>query len=119
MPRYIRRKGGKLIASKSTFIMWQMPYGCYHCADGREVLFDRDYAPMCQRHPGQAPTLANPKEWVKYARQEWFYDDGTPQRERVRIQTAKLREWGMLETVTEQINQLMSVSRSYARQFRG
>jgi hypothetical protein len=50
--RYLRRKGAPLTTTdQSAFIRWQLPYGCFHCADGREVLFDRDYAPIWSPKP--------------------------------------------------------------------
>jgi hypothetical protein len=95
-------RGGQYFFTKAAFRQCLLPYGCYHCADGREVLFDRQYRPICQRYPGQAPTLAEPGEWVHWVRQEWFYDDGARSR-RVKIAEAKLMEWGMLEPVMERI----------------
>ena len=47
-----------------SFIRWEMPYGCYYCADGREILFDHNDKPICQRYPGQAPTFADAAERV-------------------------------------------------------
>jgi hypothetical protein len=65
MQKYICRDGRERICSRETFIRWQMPYGIYYCADGREVLFDRDYVPICERLPGMFPRMADPGEWVK------------------------------------------------------
>jgi hypothetical protein len=55
-----------------------LPYGKWTCADGREVLFNRDYLPLWQRWPGQEATRANLYEWVPFVAQEWFYNDGNP-----------------------------------------
>ena len=86
-------------ASKDTANIRQLPYGRWLCADGREVLFDRDYKPICQRYPETTPTLANSREWIPYVEQSWFYNDETPDAEKLEIATAKLQEWGMLEAV--------------------
>ena len=102
---YLRRNGGILTSSREEFVRWQLPYGCYHCADEREVLFDRDYAPLCERRPGEAPKLANPCEWINFEWQENFYDDGTPRREKLAIGKTKLEEWGMLQVVLDAINE--------------
>jgi hypothetical protein len=107
MTAYIGRSGDSIFASKNTFIRREMPYGCYHCADGREVLFDREYKPICQRYPGQPPTLADAGEWVVCDRREWFYDDGTPEHQKRERARKKLEEWGMLEPVMRQIEQLI------------
>jgi hypothetical protein len=101
MPLYKDRAGGQHFFTKNEYVRWQLPYGCYHCADGREVLFDRRYRPICQRYPGQPPTIANPAEWVTHVRQEWFYDDATPHKRK--IATAKLAEWQMTEPVMQRI----------------
>jgi hypothetical protein len=91
-----------------------MPYGLYLCADGREVLFDRDYAPICERYPGQPARMADPTEWVRYVRQEWFHDDKTPACKRPRIAQAKLEEWGMLEPVMAEIDEAIHNSARFS-----
>jgi hypothetical protein len=54
-----------------------MPYGCWTCADGREVLFNRDYIPILERSaPGQPADPADVFEWVPWVEQIWFYNDG-------------------------------------------
>jgi hypothetical protein len=51
-----------------------LPYGCWTCADGRQVLFNRDYLPIVERAaPGQASSAADVFEWVP-----WFYNDSNP-----------------------------------------
>jgi hypothetical protein len=103
MPSYMRRRGGELWASRQEFIRWQLPYGIWRCADGREVLFDRDYAPICSRYPGETPKLSNPREWVHWIDQVWLYNDAVPEREKLKRARAKLDEWEMLEAVMESI----------------
>jgi hypothetical protein len=107
MTEHWRRKGAELYGTRKEFIRWQLPYGCFHCPDGREVLFDRDYCPICQRYPESAPTMADPTEWIPYARQEWFYSDRHSEKEKLAIATAKLEEWGMLEPVMKEIDRLI------------
>src|ERR1019366_697539 len=36
------------------YLRYRMPFGKWTCADGREVLFNRNYKPIWQRYPGQA-----------------------------------------------------------------
>jgi hypothetical protein len=58
------------------FLRHRLPYGKWTCADGREVLFNRDYKPIWQRRPGQPAEAADPTERVPFKTQEWFYEDG-------------------------------------------
>ncbi len=46
------------------------------CADGRQVLFNRDYRPIWQRYPGKAAEKADPAEWVTWIKQQYLFDDG-------------------------------------------
>lgn len=62
----------------------RLPYGVYTCADGREVLFDRDYIPLVQRR-GTVLEAANEDVWVHHVRIGWFRDDGTAHRRRLVI----------------------------------
>jgi hypothetical protein len=71
------------------------PYGIWTCADGRQILFNRDYVPILQRYPGQPCEPANPDEWVEFVEQRWFYKDGTP-RELIKILVdIVLADWGL------------------------
>lgn len=94
MPTFTRRSGRAFHGRKSEFIRRQLPYGSYHCADGREVLFDRDYCPIVSRSPGSPAVLADPSEQILFTRQKWFYDDVTPEPTKLKIATAKIKEWG-------------------------
>ena len=51
-----------------------LPYGLWTCADGREVLFNREYQPIYQRKNGVL-SPADPNEWVDYTSQRFFYSD--------------------------------------------
>lgn len=53
----------------------KLPYGCWTCADGREVLFNRGYQPIWQRHDGVVTEC--PPHWVEQiVRTCHFYNDG-------------------------------------------
>jgi hypothetical protein len=68
-----------------------LPYGMWTCADGREVLFNRSYKPIWQRRPDQLAERADLNEWVKeIKKQEWFYDDITPEGRKKALATAAL-----------------------------
>jgi hypothetical protein len=54
-----------------------LPYGMWTCADGREVLFNRNYKPIWQRIDGVV-TAADPDEWVLWVSQQWLFDDCAP-----------------------------------------
>lgn len=54
-----------------------MPYGVWTCADGRQVIFNRDYLPIWERRPGELAKEADPTEWVPWTDQVWFFNDGT------------------------------------------
>jgi hypothetical protein len=68
-----------VIAAGTQFERWRfwVPYGRWTCADGREVLFNRDYTPIYERHPSQLGRVAQHDEWVPWVAQEWFFNDGT------------------------------------------
>jgi hypothetical protein len=56
-------------------LRYVLPYGLWTLADGRQVLFDRDYRPMWVRQPGERAMAADPAWWVPYTRQGWLFDD--------------------------------------------
>ena len=73
-----------------------MPYGRWTAEDGREILFNRDYSPIWQRLPGQAPEPADPKEWVKgILTQDWFYSDKHREPAKRNRAKAALIAWGL------------------------
>jgi hypothetical protein len=51
-----------------------MPYGWWLCADGRQVLYNRQYIPLLERR-GTLVEPANPREWVHHVRTGFFYHD--------------------------------------------
>jgi crotonobetainyl-CoA:carnitine CoA-transferase CaiB-like acyl-CoA transferase len=76
------------------FARWDnLPYGVWTCADGREVMFSRFYDPLWERMPGGEPKPADPKEWVRFEKQAWFYDDGTRNKRAEAVKA--LATWGL------------------------
>jgi hypothetical protein len=102
MPTYAIPNGAWTISRKE-FRQMALPYGKWTCADGREVLFNRFYTPICERLPGQQATRANRNEWVPWKQQEWFYDDGTPEPKKRKNSIAVLNAWGMTEEIMKEI----------------
>jgi len=75
-----------------------MPYGRWTCADRTEVLFNRDYRPIWKKHPNGMVVAADPDEWVKFAKQEYFYSDvNNPDEDHgsYRICIHQLGDWGV------------------------
>jgi hypothetical protein len=79
------------------------PYGIWRCADGREVLFNRQYWPILERRPGEPVKPPNSKEWIRWIEQDYFFEDATspwhPRRYKVAAATLAgcnrvLAEWG-------------------------
>ena len=104
MPRYRMRDGTEWWASRDKFIRWSMPYGLWRTAGGREILFDRRYKPLVERHSTGSPSLASPIEWVTdIVHQEWFYDDGTPEPAKYAAAYAALERWQCIEPVMQAI----------------
>jgi hypothetical protein len=91
--------------SKQKFTRWCLPYGFWLCVDGREVLFDRTYTPICQRYPGQPATMADPTEWVPWTHIENFYNDGTPETGKRRAAMTVLELWAMSKVVLSAVEQ--------------
>ncbi len=98
-------------------LRWNFPYGRWTCADGREVLFDRDYCPIVERYPGEAPVLADPTEWVPWEHQEHFYNDDVREDEKLARGRDVLEQWGMLEPVTEWIEARLEMMREWQRTY--
>jgi hypothetical protein len=105
-PRAVRIFSDHRPPSAEQEVRRALPYGVWVCADGRQVLFNRDYLPIWQRRGiGHYGTEADPFEWVHWVRQGWFFDDGTSPLSRftpkeVRQQSLQLidsvlRSWGL------------------------
>src|SRR5580765_4964173 len=97
MKPHISRTGRQVFTSKADFIRRNdLPYGIWTTEDGRQILFNRFYEPIWERRDGQAPTPADPTEWIKGpATQHWFYGDehGDPAKRRRAL--AALKDWGI------------------------
>lgn len=94
-----RREERRETRGQSKYIQWRrmFPYGRWTCADGREVLFNRDYVAILERLPGEQSKAITVFEWVEFIKQEWFYTDSTPQTVRRKRVNAVLQEWGLPE----------------------
>jgi crotonobetainyl-CoA:carnitine CoA-transferase CaiB-like acyl-CoA transferase len=91
--RHVTPSGRVFIASPAKFYRWTvLPYGCWVCEDGREVLFNRFYEPIWQRRGGNAEP-ADCHERVGHARQSWFYTDADERAKRTKA-IAGLAAWG-------------------------
>ncbi|WAJ27884.1 hypothetical protein [Antarcticirhabdus aurantiaca] len=53
-----------------------LPYGAFHCADGSQVLFNRDFKLIARRKPGHIDLPCEPGEQIAYVREERFYAAG-------------------------------------------
>ena len=96
MDLYRRRAGGP--AGMLHWTRVYLPFGKWTCADGREVLFNRDYVAMWQRSPGQPATAADPDEHVRFVKQSRYYDEGSDPRalpKTVKLCEQVLRNWGL------------------------
>lgn len=55
-----------------------LPYGVWTCADGREVLFNREYRAIWERLPDGSVREADPDKWVPFKTQLLYFQDGNP-----------------------------------------
>jgi hypothetical protein len=89
---YLRRRARAQARRK------ELPYGKYTTASGREVLFNRRYDGIAERTPDGKVSLLDPRVWVDdVIKQEWLYNDGTPEYEKRRRAVAALAAWGLHE----------------------
>lgn len=90
----IRRKPAKTIQPMRLFL----PYGKYICADGSEVLYNRDYTPMWAKFKDGRVVALEPDTWVTHTDQVAFYTPESPPWEDKKT-AAKcleiLAEWGV------------------------
>jgi len=58
------------------FIQTELPYGLWSCADGSEVLFNRNYNPIRRRvkdaHGNLVVTIPPRSAWILWETQRWF-----------------------------------------------
>lgn len=82
---YVSRNGRRIFTSKGEFVRRNdYPYGRWICADGRQVLFNRFYEPIYHILPDLTLHRADPAERVEFVSQEWFYDDGHSEPQKLR-----------------------------------
>jgi hypothetical protein len=84
-----------------------MPYGKWTCADGTEVLFNRDYRPIWKKHSNGMVVAADPDEWVIFTKQEFLFGDhNAPHEDRDsdRICTNQLRDWRVQHEAPKMLN---------------
>ncbi len=67
-----------------------LPYGKWTCADGTQVLFNRDYRPIWKKYPNGVVVAADPDEWVNFAKQEYIFCEPTPNEDRTHIGFASM-----------------------------
>lgn len=53
----------------------QLPYGKWTCADGTEVLYNRDYCPIWTKSPDGKISGIDPDFWVNYEKDDHFFKD--------------------------------------------
>lgn len=95
-----RRPAKNLLELRQIF----MPYGRWTCADGREVLFNREYTPIWQRRPGQSAKPAKPGEWVEHVGSEMIYSDSDKEDVKRAKGAAVLAAWGLPVPLTVEQN---------------
>ncbi len=90
---YARTEGGEVLAhadevklsrNRKPLLRDALPYVMFVCADGREVLANRDYMPLWTRAgPGHIARRARPDEWINgIVREFWFWTEKPPHRSR-------------------------------------
>jgi hypothetical protein len=92
------------LAHGTAFERWRFwcPYGVWTCADGRQVLFNRDYLPIFERQPGELGRVADHAEWVaEIVATKHFFDGGNSP---VSQFSVPARQW---RPVVERINLLL------------
>jgi hypothetical protein len=91
--------GGRKYYGGPRRVFWRRayyPYGMWTCSDGRQVLFNRHYEPIWERKCESAPAeRADPKEWVKFSGQEWFYNSSGSEKDWRRSGAKVLSAWGI------------------------
>ena len=77
-----------------------LPYGKWTCADGSQVLFNRDYCPLWKRDPSGAVSAIDPNTWVEHddKDEEWIFGDVAPpvySKKTLALCLAVLRSWNV------------------------
>ncbi|MBB2148975.1 DUF5623 domain-containing protein [Pedobacter gandavensis] len=78
-----------------------LPYGKWKCADGREVLFNRDYCPIWDRSSDGVVMPIDPDIYVPHDDSEFYFHDGTAPYHNNNITVKNclsvLNDWGVAE----------------------
>ncbi len=77
--------------------LW-LAYGAWTEPGGATVLFSRDYAPMWRVRDGLPPQQVSPIEWIKFEREDRFWEDATApweDRRRIAEEEARLKSLGI------------------------
>lgn len=72
-----------------------MPYGKYICADGSEVLFNRDYNPLWGKTPDGSVIALEPDTWIDHDDSVYFYYGVDSNEIKHSKSMAILKEWGL------------------------
>lgn len=88
-----------------------IPYGKWTCADGTEVLFNRDYCPLWARSLDGEVIPIDPDTWINYVGESLYYfNDGTTPWSGNEDVLAKgmevLKQWGVENTNSPLLNLL-------------
>src|SRR5271163_2062225 len=91
--------GGLWVGAEAEFIRRQMPYGKWTYADGREVLFDRNYVPIFERMPSGPVSKAAPNKLPGIKKGMWLYKEtgGVTESAKRKAAESVLQEWGVFE----------------------
>lgn len=54
-----------------------LPYGLWNCADGTQVLFNRNYQPIWAKPPGAPARRVEPSSWVPWVQERFLFKDDT------------------------------------------
>jgi hypothetical protein len=75
-----------------------LPYGRWYCANGCEVLHNRNYKPIWVRQPDGKVETIEPDVAVMHVKEEWFFSDldmGPVISGKLKRCTELLKEWGV------------------------
>jgi hypothetical protein len=105
-----RSKNIKPESDRLKVFRWDhLPYGRWPTESGREILFNRHYQPIWERHADGHPVPANRREWVSDIIKEktvYFYNDGTPDKARCALEA--LKSWDIDSTAPPADGKLIS-----------
>jgi hypothetical protein len=63
-----------LLNGRHYLARWRIfPYGWWDEGDGRVVIFDRKYRPICRRYPDRRVEIVASNQEIKFVGQTWLY----------------------------------------------